>query len=133
MQARIHHKTKTLHHTKHCQPKLRCLYGIGRTSSTQGVATRKFPHASQELNETADEDGHADNDVGCVHTVRVHIDEGENECGRREREQTAIFVVIESRIESIQNKREEFAISWPFSNGKGPKKRRTEDQGSQTS
>jgi hypothetical protein len=59
-----------------------------RTGSTEHVTAGELPHACEELSETTAEDGHSDYEVGCGDAPSSNVVEGEDECGRRKREQT---------------------------------------------
>jgi hypothetical protein len=62
---------------------------IGSESgSTEHVTAGELPHACEELSETTAEDGHSDYEVGCGDAPSSNVVEGEDECGRRKREQT---------------------------------------------
>ena len=58
------------------------------TRCTEGVAACELPHASQELAESSDEEGHPDDDVGSRDGVGLDVDEGQNERRGGERHET---------------------------------------------
>ena len=60
------------------------------TGGGEGILGGELPHACAELREAADEEGHADDDVGRRDVVGLHVDEGEDERRRREGEQAAV-------------------------------------------
>jgi len=60
----------------------------GEGSRTEGVAASKLPHASEELNEASNADGHADDNVGRGDTASADVVEREDEGGGREGEQS---------------------------------------------
>ena len=49
------------------------------TSSTKGVATRKLPHAGENLHDATDKEGHANDDVGNGDSTNARVVEREDQ------------------------------------------------------
>ena len=54
-----------------------------RTSGTESISLREFPHAGKELSETAAENGHADNDVRVGDAPCAQVVQREDQSGGR--------------------------------------------------
>ena len=60
------------------------------TCRAKDISPGKFPHAGKQLDETSSENCHAYDDIGSSNATGLDVDEGENECSRREGEKTAV-------------------------------------------
>lgn len=60
------------------------------TSSTEHISPREFPHASEELSKSTAENSHAYNNVGGEDAAGLEVEQGENEGGGREGEQSTV-------------------------------------------
>jgi len=56
----------------------------GESSSAERIASGKLPHSGNELSETTNETGHADDGVGDGDTASLHVVHGEHESGGSE-------------------------------------------------
>jgi len=68
------------------------------SSGTEGVTGSELPHASEELDETSDANGHADDEIGGGDASRADIEEGENQGGRSEGEQAERTRITEASV-----------------------------------
>jgi hypothetical protein len=70
-----------------------------RTRSAEYVPARELPHARDELQEAAGEDGHADDDVRVRDAAHAHVEHRQDEGRRREREDAAIMMNLDIKKE----------------------------------
>lgn len=66
------------------------------TCGTKDIPPGELPHPCYKLQQAAREGRHADDDVGCVDPPCVHVEHGQDECRRCEREDTTEAMIIKS-------------------------------------
>jgi hypothetical protein len=74
------------------------------TCTTKNVPARELPHACKKLNKTTSEESHANDNVRGFYSASLDIDKGEDECRRREGEETpthGINIGVSHRIRGI--------------------------------